>query len=79
VSDKRRGPLVDLAKSGQDLYRELAGELPMDIHLERKGSILIGESERDRWALVSYVRKLRDCGVRAGRTAWFPGSGYAPR
>ena len=25
LSDKRRGPLLDLAKSGQDLYRELWG------------------------------------------------------
>ncbi len=61
--DKPPGILLDLAKIGAALYRELVPRLPFSIEYVEKGSILVVEHPEDFPAAKLFVRSMQAAGV----------------
>lgn len=65
LSDKEPGAELELGRLGQAIYDELEERLATDIHVERKGALVLHREGVDVAAVTAYVDRMRAAGVKA--------------
>ncbi|MEV8017368.1 FAD-binding oxidoreductase [Streptomyces sp. NPDC086554] len=65
LSDKEPGPELELALLSNELWRELAEELPPEIEYESKGGLVVASDEAGMCALRDFAARQRKAGVTA--------------
>ncbi|MFW6055480.1 MAG: NAD(P)/FAD-dependent oxidoreductase, partial [Thermodesulfobacteriota bacterium] len=63
LQSKKPGIHLELALTSQKLFLELDRRLPVPIHYQNKGGLIVVESEEEQEAMQSHVQKCRSNGL----------------